>query len=119
MITSCDKITEPPGIQQELIGTWEWSESTGGIAGIKLTPESSGTTSKLIITLEKVKTFKDGNLISEKNYTLSIRPSITSQTDTDQITIGDNYSQTIKIESDKLSLIDEVYDGYYNIYTRK
>lgn len=33
-----------PTIEEPIIGAWEWVESTGGIAGMTLTPASTGET---------------------------------------------------------------------------
>ncbi|WP_418263203.1 hypothetical protein [Flavobacterium faecale] len=50
---------------QNLYGQWNWLESTGGIAGMTLTPQSTGKTILLDISNTTIKKYENGKLESE------------------------------------------------------
>ena len=68
-----DYTTNPEDSQ--LVGTWIWIGSYGGIAGITTTPESTGNTAKLVISDDSVKRYLNGNLEFESNYSINVENS--------------------------------------------
>ncbi len=60
-------------LPQALFGTWTWIQSTGGIAGTTLTPESEGYARTLIFTSpNQVEVLRDG--VSEATTTFEFVP---------------------------------------------
>ena len=45
LATACNKPEK-----KELVGTWQWYCTSGGIAGVNYTPESEGFEAKLVFT---------------------------------------------------------------------
>ena len=62
-------------IDNQLVGSWNWLESSGGIAGTTETPQSTGETRKLEISTDLIKSYKNGDLIFKTNYTIKVRKS--------------------------------------------
>lgn len=103
----------------DILGSWAWVESTGGIAGITKTPQSSGES--WTIEFRKDGTYREvrngqettGTYGIEKRASIfdhEMRPAIVIQGRADQIP-----GRTGK---DRLTLSDNVYDGFNNTFVR-
>ena len=57
--------------ENPLVGAWSWVESTGGIAGVTLTPASTGQTMSLRFEADgMVELFRDGASAGTTTYTV-------------------------------------------------
>ena len=112
--TSCTKDKS-----HQLTGTWEWVSTTGGIAGINETPQSTGMEKMLIINDEFIFHYEDGDLVSQSAYKIVEAPSIFSSGSVKQIEIeGSSMRQSFLAGDLTLVLRDEVYDGFEHTYIR-
>ena len=101
-----------------IIGKWTWVESSGGIAGITTTPQSSGKSIQLEISNTKVKKYVDGILVLESSYSIQTGTSIFGGEK--KLIIYDNDSkQSFTRTDNQLILNDECYDCYFNSYVKE
>jgi hypothetical protein len=109
-LVSCRKDNE------SIVGKWIWVESTGGIAGSKSTPESTGTRIKLKIDDTQIRRYTDGTLSGTWNYTIK-----------DDVTAGQSYliiegfswEYTYTVDADYLVMTEQCFDCYSITYKRK
>ena len=103
-----------------LAGEWRWVSSTGGIAGKTITPSSAGYERKLVLTSDfKFSRYKDNVLESSGTYQISQGKSIYKAEQVDFIKFSDGTSSVIISQSaSELSLADNFYDGFVEVYQR-
>lgn len=103
-----------------LVGEWRWVSSTGGIAGKTITPSSAGYERKLILTTDlKFSRYKDNILESSGTYQITQGKSIYKSEQVDFIKFSDGTSSVIISQSaSELSLADNFYDGFGEVYQR-
>lgn len=103
-----------------LAGDWRWVSSTGGIAGKTITPASAGFERKLILTTDlKFSRYKDNTLESTGTYQITQGKSIYKAEQVDFIKFSDGTSSVIISQSaSELSLADNFYDGFGEVYQR-
>ena len=70
---SCSKTEDE---NTEFVGVWIWEESSGGIDGKTITPESSGINREVYITHDSLQLIVNGNLEFETGYYIENRESI-------------------------------------------
>ncbi len=63
LMTAC---TKPE--KKELAGTWRWTTTTGGIAGVWFTPESEGFEAELVFKGSSFSLLKDGEKVVSGTY---------------------------------------------------
>ena len=63
LATACSK----PEMQM-LEGTWQWTQTSGGIAGVNYTPESEGFEAELVFKGNQFTFYKDGEKVTSGNY---------------------------------------------------
>jgi len=63
LATACSKPEK-----KELVGTWQWYCTSGGIAGVNYTPESEGFEAKLVFKGSHFTFYKDGEKITSGTY---------------------------------------------------
>ena len=105
----------------EIIGTWNWASSSGGIAGVTYTPESTGENIVLEFTPDSIyREYKNDTLVVETEFSIIISESIYVQDSTKIITFDPGIiPRSIVFDSpNDLTLRDEVYDGFINHYRR-
>ncbi|WPR71344.1 hypothetical protein SLW70_15630 [Flavobacterium sp. NG2] len=101
-----------------LLGNWNWIESTGGFAGVTLTPESTGNTIILQISNTTIKKYVNGKLESELKYTIEIGPSIFG--DKKPMIVYENDSKSsFELVDNQLILNEECNDCFQSKYLRK
>ncbi len=61
--TACNKPEK-----QALTGTWQWTRTYGGIAGVNYTPESEGFNAEIVFKGGKFTFYKDGNKVTSASY---------------------------------------------------
>ena len=103
----------------DLIGKWDWISSSGGIAGITHTPESTGDVRKLEISSNTFKIFTNGSLSFESNYTIELRESQTSGEQRELIVIENGINQLFDRDDNKLLLFDQCSDCFVSVYVKE
>ncbi len=102
-----------------IIGRWFWVESFGGIAGIRITPESAGYTQ--IHVFQPDFTFlgyKNDTLIITAKYTITEKPVWGGDT-AEVLQIEGQIEQIIGFKgNDTLGLGDYVVDGFNHVFVR-
>ena len=116
-LINCSNETEN-SLNVQIVGKWKWTESSGGIQGETINPQTTGENRTIEITPERIKYFLNGKLISESDYELTKGESIRTTENTDLMIYENERKQSIVIIGDKLILYDECYDCYQNEYIR-
>lgn len=105
-----------------IFGRWEWIRSVGGLAGLTRTPASEGYQMDVEITpAGKFRTFRNGELLNESEYTIKKGNSIVLNAETEILDLGENamkYSFTV-VNYDTLYLNEECVDCFSHVYKRK
>lgn len=106
---------------KNLIGTWSWIFSSGGIAGTVYSPATTGKNIDLEITSDnKYFYYTNGILSSQGTYTLETQNCIHDHTNKKVLFFSNNESMMIeKIDNSNLFLSDDNFDGFSNSYIRK
>ena len=63
LATACSKPEN-----KELTGTWRWTSTTGGIAGVHLTPETEGFEAEFVFKGNQFTFYKDGKKVTSGMY---------------------------------------------------
>ena len=63
LATACNK----PEMQM-LEGTWQWTQTSGGLAGVNYTPESEGFEAEIVFEGNKFTFYKDGEKVVSGTY---------------------------------------------------
>ncbi len=103
----------------QLIGNWNWTESSGGIDGRTETPTSTGNIIKLEISYSSVKRYVNGNLQSELSYSIETRESMIFGEQREMIIYENQFNQTISLRGNQLVLYDECNDCFQSEYERE
>jgi hypothetical protein len=111
--SSCLETDE--GIEQ-ILGTWNWVSSTGGIAGNTITPESSGNEIFLEISENEILKYENEILILTSGYSIKLDSSLIFGTMVPIIVYDDGSKQSIQRSENKLLLFDECLDCYQHEY---
>ena len=130
LFTSCRKdISLPNQELEKLFGTWEWISSSGGFAGITTSHDSVGNTKTIEFTKKGIyKSYKNGDLIEKRKFTIKKGSSIYTSDDANLIIYKENLNKNKNhnpnemiryLENDTLILYEECYDCYSNLYIRK
>jgi len=106
-------------IATELIGTWIWIKSSGGISGVTSTPATTGNEIKIEFSSEKYTKYINGFVDNEMTYKIEKGNSIRKTGDTYLIIYENDQKQSIELIGKKLILFDECYDCYQNEYVKK
>ena len=95
----------------DIIGEWEWVESSGGIAGITLVPETQGYTQTYHFV-------NDSLLDIYKNDSLFLQTTYKLMNDTLEITDWP-FKQLVEYKENRLILDDQCVDCFTNVFERK
>lgn len=130
-MTACKKdISLPNENLEQLFGTWEWVQSSGGIGGVSINTTSEGYTKTIEFNSDGTyKWYKNGKLKDKMKFTVIEGPSIYSSSNGYLIKYNDTglfdqndhpISQNIKFYGqDILLLHEECNDCFGHIYVRK
>lgn len=100
-------------------GEWIWVESTGGIGGWTLTPESENITKKLIIDDFIYKEFVNDSLVLETEYELGIsEEKLIGTKEKTFIKFASGGEQAIIMADSELQFIDQCFDCFNHRYKR-
>jgi len=108
-----------PDTAQQLIGNWVWVQSTGGIAGVTNTPESTGNNRRIEITSTLVSNFLNGELQSESAYAITTEESMILEGTYEMLVYENDFKQSIVLNGNVLFLYDECNDCFMNEYRRE
>jgi len=112
-LVGCGGLTAPE-LEAQIVGSWTWIESTGGIAGVTRTPDSTGE--MLALRFESngvVQVFRNGQFERAVGYTTTpSRDDATLSVQYDEPLFGFD-SQTVSLpDRDTLVLTDPCCDGF-------
>ena len=116
--SSCSK-DDKPQISSGIFGKWIWTQSSGGIAGVIETPETSGNQVAIEFSTNTCKKYINGNLDIELTYKIETGNSIRKIEETDLIIFENGWKQSIELVGNKLILYDECFDCFQNEYIRE
>lgn len=106
--------------EEKIIGTWNWVRTTGGIAGVDITPQSTGNTAKNVFNDTKVESFVNDSLVYSLNYRLGYDITILSLDSMSVLYIGDNQVFAYHFDDvNTLFLSENLVDGFNLEYKRK
>ncbi len=128
-IISCSSDDETEMSNTDLIGTWNWTNTDGGIGfHIHKTPESTGRTYKLNLNSNYTYSlFENETEISSGTYELTMRESIYSQEMERFITYSGVFQQPQSVvisgivrilENSTLNISDNNHDGIGSIFEK-
>lgn len=112
--------TQPVGPSAlALVGTWDWLESMGGIAGSKITPKSVGYTKRIRFTLMSIyEEYVDGKRTFRGMYRLK-KKIMWDERSVDILEVPGKDDQFIRFTSrDTLILADNFADGWQKTFVR-
>jgi hypothetical protein len=104
-----------------LTGKWEWVKSSGGISGRLQTPASTGKNVYLEISSNRIKSFENGNLVLDYEYSIQTKKSLLTNVEQEMIVDNQNNNipQTFIVKGTTLYLNDECFDCYQSVYLRR
>jgi hypothetical protein len=116
-LASCEKQNDSP----EIVGTWDWVLSQGGIAGLTIKPTALDNRQMIFDAAGNYTFKKNGTVLMSTQYKLENAKSITSTEPVPSITFPNNEAMTFSysIKGDSLFLFEEVHDGFGHTYVRK
>ena len=106
-------------IKEKIIGKWLWIESSGGIQGETINPQTTGENRHIVITSDKITYYTNGTLTSEFGYYLQKGASIWTIEEADLMIYENDRTQSIVLNENKLILYDECNDCYQNEYIKE
>jgi hypothetical protein len=116
-LVSCEK----QNVYPEIVGTWDWVFSKGGIAGLTIKPTALDNRQMIFDAGANYTFKKNGTVLVSTKYKLENAKSIASNEPVPSITFPSNDAMTFSysIKGDSLFLFEEVYDGFGHTYVRK
>jgi len=122
VLVSCGKeITFPSDEAARIVGTWQWIESTGGIAGVTRTPASTGESIRAIFTSKGTyQKYVNNQVEIDATYSMEEGPTIYS-TELGNIMhyTGEAFAHSVVISTmDTLLIRDECYDCFIHTFVR-
>ena len=67
LATACNKLEK-----QALAGTWQWTCTSGSIAGVNYTPETEGFNAEIVFKGSKFTFYKDGEKVTSGSYRIDV-----------------------------------------------
>jgi hypothetical protein len=117
LVAGCRSASLEPGIDR-LSGAWRWVESTGGIAGMRVTPESVNYTAALRFTGSQVTILRNDSVKGTATFTLR-GDSVTYQPALPIFVYGGGIeSQRLAMSGDTLVLNDPCCDMFTHMFVR-
>lgn len=103
-----------------LVGNWRWIETSGGIAGIKITPSTASKTERLAFSDSTISIYQNDSLAGVFKYSIEIEQTIFSEEPISVLKIPSfsSPSKVIFLTEDTLRLSDNFVDGMTQTYVR-
>lgn len=105
--------------EPEITGNWNWIESFGGLAGILETPESTGNTIQLDISINTIKKYVNGELESSLSYVIETGESGILGGQQEMIIYENDFKQSFILNENVLFLYDECDDCFQHEYEKE
>lgn len=102
-----------------LIGEWNWIGSTGGIAGITETPQTTGENRKLKISTDSIKSYQNGALNFQTKYSIEVDESLIFNETREMIIQENGFKQILNISENTLILIGDCNDCFTSEYKKE
>lgn len=118
ILTSCQK-AEIEDARDELKGSWDWVQSSGGIGGWTLTPNSEGYSQRLEFTNKKVTKYRADTVQFDQSYSLS--KDMSNITGEEELMINPgpgNIGSTLLLDGDTAYFLEECFDCFSHKYVR-
>ena len=112
LLSACGK--DETGLE----GRWNWTESTGGIAGTTHTPETEDEERQLRIDENTIEWYVEGELSSSNTFTVEERESIFGGEKPMIILDQGAFNYSFEVDEEQLIMNEEVYDGFAHSYKR-
>jgi len=107
----------------QLIGTWQWEGTSGGIAGDTTTPPEDDPVRTIVIRADRTFAFEmDGKETARRRFKITQEESIHSGKPARAIRFEDNDTVriiTLSEDQQTLTLSDNVHDGFSSTYRRR
>ena len=98
--------------------TWDWVQSRGGIAGVTLTPASTGYTQRAIYRSDgKYELYRNDSLIQSTTYSIS-QKEINGAPQSVIAYADQSIPQVLQLRSDTLELVDQCTDCFDHIWVK-
>ena len=110
---------EDTNFNNQIVGSWNWLESSGGIAGTTETPTSTGNVITIVISNDSFQQFINGNLNFETSYTIELRKSEIFGDQRKMIIYENGFIQSFERKDDKLILYGECNDCFQSEYEKE
>ncbi|MBC5837433.1 hypothetical protein [Flavobacterium muglaense] len=117
VLAGCSSTVEPG--TKALVGSWEWVESSGGLAGTTTSPSSTASSRQIVITATTIQYYLDGSLLQTDSYSIQTKKSIFGGDKQMLVYESGRPSQSFEVDDNKLFLNDECNDCYQSEYDRK
>lgn len=117
IISSCSSDDDSSNTTSNLVGTWDWVRSSGGITGEIITPASTDSTMKLEITNTMIKRYINDDLIFENRYTIEIRETMSGEP-REMIVESNGSREIIDLERSTLTLTGDCSDCFISDYEK-
>lgn len=103
----------------DITGKWNWTGSSGGIAGTTETPESTGDERTLEISKDSIKSYLNDELYLKTKYTVETRESLLFNEPRKMIIPEQGFKKVIDFDGDSLVLTDDCYDCFTSSYKKE
>ena len=119
ILTSCTESDEDS--VESIVGSWTWIQSTGGIAGWTLTPDSTGESRRLVFEANSEVTFYTNEDVSlSSTYSLGVEATIFSQDQVPVVIVENDFTYTYSFpNAEQLELKENVVDRFIHIYVKE
>lgn len=115
LLAACNSTVDP---DRQLLDSWQWVSSSGGIAGVIQTPASTGDQVVIEFSDKTYEKYVNGSLDEDLGYRVKMEESIFSTDLEEIITYSNGWRQSYMIRGDTLFLSDECYDCFGHVYVR-
>lgn len=105
-------------IVESIVGEWNWVKSTGGIADITYTPQTTGENRELVISSDSLKHYTNGELVSKIKYKIEM---VHIDDEVLKMIVPEPEEvirQFFVLEQNRLFLIDDCADCFISEYKR-
>lgn len=108
------------GGSEELLGTYNWQETAGGISGKVENAENTSKIPALVITKDSIKEYENGILMGARAYRLKTQKSIRTGKNERMIIYEDgSIPHSFELQGPELILYEECYDCYEYRYIKQ
>jgi len=115
--SACGNATGPLSGDQ-ILGSWDWEESSGGIAGTTITPESAGYTMTLEFTGSGEVEMVRGDVVASSGYRIVLTDDGNAERIVYDVSLLGFDTQEVTFVAGRLVLTDPCCDGFSYRFVR-